>query len=245
MVPFQSHSPEYFFILIIMTISYLYLAGVYYSYRNIEKVNDERNDLIKIENEKTRIAAEMHDDLGADLSNLLFKLRIYQNCNRELAVEEYYQIENFTKEIIKKVNELIWTLNSEKDTLNSLCNFMLKFLDEYLSAKNIGYEFNSNILQPEKHLDIEKRRAVFHLFKETIIYLSSFEEIKKLKANLKIEDKGMIISILYTCFINENLKSEQQELFDSLHQRIEYLGAIFDNNINVSGENEIKLQIEI
>ena len=99
-----------------------------------------------------------------------------ETCCTNKHLEEYHDIVNYTKEIIKKVNETIWTLNSEKDNLISLSNFMLKFMDEFFGKTNISYQFNQSETLPEKALQIEKRRNIFHLFKEAIKYIASFNE---------------------------------------------------------------------
>ncbi len=187
----------------------------------------------------------MHDDLGADLSNLLFKLRIYQNSNGNKHLEEYHEIENFTKEIIKKVNETIWTLNSEKDTLISLSNFMLKFSDEFLGKTNIAYQFQRAETLPEIAILIEKRRNIFHLFKETLKYIVSYQGLENVNINLKFEDQNLLISISYDCNKAKIIKPEQENLLDLMQKRIELLNAEFINEMSDSVKNEMSFKIEI
>lgn len=230
---------------LISICAYIILAGTYYSNRKKEMDLHAQEDQIKIEGEKTRIATEMHDDLGADLSNLLFKLRTYQNRNGNQHLEEYHEIENFTKEIIKKVNETIWTLNSEKDTLISLSNFMLKFLDDFLGKTNISYQFQREEVLPEIPVLIEKRRNIFHLFKETIKYIVCFEGLSDVTIKLKFEDHHLLILISYMCYPAQVPKSEQENLLDLMQKRIKVLKTEFINEMSVSDKNNIQYKIEI
>jgi glucose-6-phosphate-specific signal transduction histidine kinase len=231
--------------MIISICAYIYLAGIYFTNKRKEREINEQEDQLKIDAEKTRIATEMHDDLGADLSNLLFKLRIYQNRNGNKHLEEYHEIENFTKEIIKKVNETIWTLNSEKDTLVSLSNFMLKFLDDFLGKTNISYQFQREEVLPEIPVLIEKRRNIFHLFKETIKYIVCFEGLSDVSIKLKFEDHHLLILISYECNPAQALKSEQENLLDLMQKRTEVLKTEFINEMSVSDKNKIQFKIEI
>jgi hypothetical protein len=245
MEPFLYRTQEYLIFTTLLIAAYIYLAGIYYSNKLKERELEAQEDQVKIEGEKTRIANEMHDDLGADLSNLLFKLRIYQNSNGNKHLEEYHEIENFTKEIIKKVNETIWTLNSEKDTLISLSNFMLKFLDDFLGKTNIAYQFQRADHLPERAIMIEKRRNIFHLFKETIKYLVCFEGLTEVSINLKYEEHYLLILISYEWNTTQILKTEQQNLLDLMQKRIEVLKAVFKNEMSDSGKNEIQFEIEV
>lgn len=243
--PFHYPTQEYFYFGMISFAAYIYLVGVYYSNRRKEREISVQEDQIKIEGEKIRIANEMHDDLGADLSNLLFKLKMYQNSNGNKNVDDYQEIESFTKEIIKKVNETIWTLNSEKDTLISLSNFMLKFLEEFLRNSNITYQFQKADELPAKVILIEKRRNIFHLFKETIKFIVSLEGVTNIDVQLNLELNNLLISISYQCVENEITKTEQQNLLDLMQKRIEVLDAEFTHKKRESKKNEILYKIEI
>jgi hypothetical protein len=245
METFQYWGDYYWYFTITAFTAYIYLAGIYFSNRKKDRELAAQEDQIKIESEKTRIATEMHDDLGADLSNLLFKLRMYQNSKGNEYLQEYLEIESFTKEIIKKVNETIWTLNSEKDTLLSLCNFMLKFLDDFLGKTNIACQFQRAEHLPERAIMIEKRRNIFHLFKETIKYLVCFEGLTEVSINLKYEEHHLLILISYECNTTQILKTEQQNLLDLMQKRIEVLKAVFKNEMSDSGKNEIQFEIEV
>jgi hypothetical protein len=228
-----------------MFTAYVYLGGIYYSNKHKDRALESQEDQVKIEVEKTRIANEMHDDLGADLSNLLFKLRIYQNSKGNKHLEEYHEIENFTKEIIKKVNETIWTLNSEKDTLLSLSNFMLKFSDEFLGKTNIAYLFQRADDLPEIVVLIEKRRNIFHLYKETLKYIVCYEGLVYVNINLKFEDHHLLITISYECNTGQIIKTEQDNLLDLMQKRIEILNAAFINEMINATKNEMRFKIEI
>jgi hypothetical protein len=241
---FIEPTEEFFNFSLIMCLSYIYLLGIYYSHRKENQELRDKEDLRKIDLEKNRIAIEMHDDLGADLSNLLFKLRMYQIKNKDKNIDEFHQVENFTKEIIKKVNETIWTLNSAKDTLNSLVNFMLKFMDEFLVNSDTKYQFQYNKDLPEIYIPIEKRRHIFHLFKDTIKSLVWADDISKLNVDFKYLDKFIYLIINVELKNKNELKNHVFVQSESSIQRIKFLKAEF-KEIDKSGyEKEIIYKID-
>jgi glucose-6-phosphate-specific signal transduction histidine kinase len=245
METFYIISDDYFYFNIIISSAYLYLLGTYYSNKRKERELNEQEDSKNIHKEKIRIAAEMHDDLGADLSNLLFKLKIYQNINGNKNIAEYQAIEGFTKEIIKKVNETIWTLNSEKDTLSSLSNFMLKFLDDFLERDSIVYHYQNEIGSQDTLVVIEKRRSIFHLFKDTMKYIVLYDELQEVIVNLKFEENTLLIHIGFKGKLTGPQNVKQQKLLELMEERINILKAVFTNEKNEVGTNEIIFKILI
>lgn len=224
---------------------FLFLSGVYFSNRAKELQNIEAEDERLAEIEKTRIANEMHDDLGADLSNLLFKLRIYQNSLGNLNLDDYQEIEGFTKEIIKKVNETIWTLNSEKDNLLALGNFMLKFSEEFVSKFNINFQFINNIETQTRAISVEKRRNIFHLYKDAIKYSAVVDGLSNLKVKL-IYNNNVFSFTIQTQSINPTINNYESDiLLESIQQKIHILKATFAEKLISINEKEICFNIEL
>lgn len=235
-------SGDYFieFILFII-MQYLFLLGIFFSNRKKEREVFEKEELLKLNSEKTRIALEMHDDLGADLSNFLFKLRMYQKQHPGLA-DDYHEIEDFSKNIIRKVNETIWTLNSEKDNLNALGNFMLKFLDEYLGPKGVTFEFKNNISGLNREVGVDYRRNIYYLFRETVKYLTSIK-INVLKVEINLKHHNLEISLDFEDTLKELNHTNQNKLLDISHELAHQIKA--ECSFNKIDNNNYKLHYQI
>jgi len=231
------------FVISAITIGYLHLINVYLNNKKKENELLENEDNIKIASEKNRIAIEMHDDLGADLSNLLFKLRIYQNHFKSHNMEDYNEIENFTKSIIKKVNETIWTLNSEKDNLKSLFNFMLKFLDDFLTPKNISFEFNEFNLNNERSMTVDKRRNIFHLFKDTLNFVT--EEISLDKIYITLMEEPDFLKVIIRLPVKFENKNFQSQFLACIEYRLGALSAKYNIEQNQAEATQFTYEIPI
>jgi glucose-6-phosphate-specific signal transduction histidine kinase len=225
--------------------AFLFLFGIYFNNRGKELEIIKQEDERKAEIEKTRIATEMHDDLGADLSNLLFKLRLYQNSIGNQHSGEYQEIETFTKEIIKKVNETIWTLNSEKDNLLSLCNFMQKFSEDFFEKNEINFKFINEIKIDSKVISIEKRRNIFHLYKDVIKYLIISKVISSLTIKLKFEDNNFFMSINLVGHDKPLTQDTCKLQFEVIQNRLKNINANYFEHAIAKNTTEIMLKIEI
>jgi len=242
---FQVNTDAWFYINVTFIFFLIYLFGVYILTKKEERQLIEQQGQSKVAIEKNRIANEMHDDIGADLSNLLFKLKMYQNRLSHKNMEDYHEIERFTKDIIRKTTETIWSLNGEKDTLNALGNFMLKFLNDFLKNTNISYHFNDIQTLSNKAIDIELRRNIFHLFKETVRYICQFEGISQIKVELNFEGEILNISITDNGIHNEIEKTKHQLLQESMNNRMQRLNIEMKQLLKVDHASEISYQIKI
>lgn len=239
---FNNTGDYYLEFLSLIIFQYLFLFGIFFSKRKKEKEIHQKEELLKLNSEKTRIALEMHDDLGADLSNFLFKLRMYQRQHPGLT-DDYHEIEDFSKNIIRKVNETIWTLNSEKDNLNALGNFMLKFLDEYLGPKGVTFEFKNNISGLNREVGVDYRRNIHYLFRETVKYLTSNIKIKVLLVEINLKNNHFEISLDFEDTLQELNHTNQKKLLDLTYELAHQIKA--ECNFNKIDNNNYKLHYQI
>jgi ligand-binding sensor domain-containing protein len=121
-----------------------------------------------IENERSRIAAELHDDIGGDLTHmiLLSDMLKHKNERQDSLID---RLGNSSQEIVSKLNEIVWMLNSSHDTLFGLVSYLNQYAERMLETAAVA----SNIQIAEEaysEIDItsEFRRNVFLVFKESL-----------------------------------------------------------------------------
>jgi signal transduction histidine kinase len=157
----------WFFLLMALATAGLiwYLIKSYYASR-LEK---ERAFLEKekaVEQERTRIATDMHDDFGANLSRIKFlseKIKITGNKDAGLSAE-LTKISNYSDEMAEKMGEIVWALNQKYDSLGELVAFCRAYASEYLEAHGIALDFTE--LVTDRQLKGEIRRNLFLVLKE-------------------------------------------------------------------------------
>lgn len=123
-----------------------------------------------LEKERTRIAREMHDDIGAELTKIkMFSqalLKSYVSGGPEH--DRLVKISGAASNVLENVNEIIWTMNSYNDRLDSLGAYIRKFASEYFESHEIEYK----ITIPENLLSVFVsngfRRNIFLVIKEAI-----------------------------------------------------------------------------
>ncbi|HET6723983.1 MAG TPA: two-component regulator propeller domain-containing protein, partial [Chitinophagaceae bacterium] len=112
-------------IVAIVLAALILLALRYYIRRKLELQRLALEKKQAIEKERTRIATDMHDDLGAGLSQIKFLSEaIGMKRQKHLSIEEEVSsIRSFSDEMIDKMGEIVWALNEKNDTLNDLLSY--------------------------------------------------------------------------------------------------------------------------
>ena len=113
--------------------------------------------------ERHRISQEMHDDMGAGLTRLLYLSRAMPHQN-----ETAGKIGAAAEDLIKKMNEVIWTMNDEEDTLDSLIAYIRSSVAEMLENAGLNYTFEINESIASIPLDREFRRNIYLAVKEAV-----------------------------------------------------------------------------
>jgi signal transduction histidine kinase len=123
-----------------------------------------------VEKERTRIATDMHDDLGAGLSQIKFLSEaIGMKKQQHLPIEEEISsIRVFSVEMIDKMGEIVWALNEKNDTISDLLSYTRSYAAEYLEQNGIVCHVEEPDFIPQDYVSSEFRRNIYLTVKETL-----------------------------------------------------------------------------
>jgi signal transduction histidine kinase len=183
----------------------LLLAGIgwllYSRYKAVSKQHLAEQQLQLYENtraleiERSRIAGEIHDDVGADLSNLLLKIRMNERLSETVKSSDLESLKKTTHNIIHKIDEIIWSLNSERDTLKELINFTSNYFETLLREHNLKGKINFPEQLPEIVLNTEVRRNIFLTLKEIGNNALKYSKAQSINLNFTLQQNQLHITI--------------------------------------------------
>ena len=161
----------WFQILVGLLAAGMLIVGIRFYYRR--KLEKQRMMLERqqaIEKERTRIATDMHDDLGAGLSRIKFLSEtIGIKKQKQLPFEEdITRIREYAHEMIDKMGEIVWALNEKNDSLSDLISYTRSYTAEYLTQSGIDCKINSPDLLSADFVSGEFRRSIFLSIKEIL-----------------------------------------------------------------------------
>ena len=123
-----------------------------------------------VERERSRIAQDMHDDLGSSLTEIGFLSTLVRNQSLPGPEGERYlaQITEKSRELVKTLDEIVWAVNPQNDSLSNTVNYLCLFAEELLHAAGIRCRLAVPADLPRRELNAEQRHNLFLAVKEAL-----------------------------------------------------------------------------
>ncbi len=167
---------------------------IYYR-RKLEKQKTILEKQQAVEKERTRIATDMHDDLGAGLSKIRFLSETVQRNIHEEAHQPHLQnIADSSVELVDKFNEIIWAMNEKNNSLEDLLYYMRNYTAKYCEENNLAYTIKIPDQVPPLIINGEMRRHIFLTIKEGLHNVVKHAGAKKVHLEVQL-DPSITISI--------------------------------------------------
>lgn len=195
-----------------------------------------------IEKERTRIATDMHDDLGAGLSRIKFLSQsILKKEHDGMMKSEMEKITSYSDEMSEKMGEIIWALNEKNDTLADLIAYTRSYTAEYLTVNNIECEANTPLHLPGTFITGEIRRNIFLAVKECLHNIVKHAEATKVSFSIVLDHDMQIV-------IHDNGKGidwSNQRAFSNGIQNIKKRMKEINGEVNFANEQGTKVSLNI
>lgn len=163
---------------------------------NLGKAREER--LAELERVRTRIATDLHDDIGASLTQIAILSEVAQQQNKASsgAVAQPLQIiSSVSNELVGTMSDIVWAINPQRDHLRDLTQRMRRFASDLLSAKGIAFEFNAPTTDSDIPLGANLRREVFLIFKESLNNIVKHSSATRANIELNFSDEHLTLKI--------------------------------------------------
>ena len=180
----------------IFIIGLLIIAVRFYYKRKLEKTKSVLEKQQAIEKERTRIATDMHDDLGAGLSRIKFLSETIgiKKQKDEPIEEDISKIRDYSHEMIEKMGEIVWALNEKNDSLSDLLSYTRSYAVEYLSQNGISCTVEAPDQFSQDFVSGEFRRNIFLTVKEALHNIVKHSQANHVTIKI-ISDKQLEIYI--------------------------------------------------
>ena len=133
----------------------------------IQKLKIERQEALQLE--RSRIASEMHDDLGSGLTTIKFlSNRMLRSNSDSQQHAQLTKIVDNSQALISNMSEIIWSMNAGFDTLDNLIAYCRRYSAEYFLTHNIELSYKGLEEKTDIEFSGEKRRNLFLVLKELL-----------------------------------------------------------------------------
>jgi signal transduction histidine kinase/ligand-binding sensor domain-containing protein len=161
--------------------------------RKLERAARERD----LERERTRIAQDIHDDLGASLTRIgMLSQTAAENPSDPAHTGRYLDlIYRSARDMTRSMDEIVWALNTRHDTLESLFNYLTRFAHEFLTPARIRCRLQVPVDVPDHSVSSEIRHNLFLAFKEALNNIVRHSGASETRLDINLEGDSLRVII--------------------------------------------------
>lgn len=163
----------------------------------LQKAREER--FKELERVRTRIATDLHDDIGSSLTQIAVLSEVARGQANYLQAENLAspleRIKGVSKELVAVMSDIVWAINPQKDFLHDLVQRMRRFASDVFTGRGIKFEFIAPGIENNLQLGANIRREIFAIFKESVNNAVKYSECTEAKAIFLVEENLLLLKI--------------------------------------------------
>lgn len=132
------------------------------------KKDSEVKELQAREDERSRLAADMHDDLGAGLSTIRMISELAMNKESEALKQDIQRISSRSEELVESMRQMIWAMSSNSNSLEDMVVYIRGYSRQYLDDHHLGLHFEIPDQIPNAMITGPVKRNLFLVVKEVL-----------------------------------------------------------------------------
>lgn len=149
-----------------------------------------------LQNERNRIASEMHDDLGSGLYSIKILLQGVQDQSISTEVsEKVSKVEHKTTKLVENMREIIWAMDGGNDNFPDLIAYIRTFFLEFFDETSINAKAQIPTDLPNSIISGKERRSVFLCIKEAVHNIAKHSNADEAELLFKKTQRKFIIEV--------------------------------------------------
>jgi two-component sensor histidine kinase len=150
-----------------------------------------------VRRERARIARDIHDELTAGLTKLVLLGETTQaDLPRDSSIRgQITQLCDQTRGILTSMNETIWMINSQRDTVRDLVSYVCKYAETFLRQTPIRCRFDVDRDLPSDACDVATRRNLFLAVKEALNNVVRHSRSSEVHLRCHCQDNTLVVVV--------------------------------------------------
>jgi signal transduction histidine kinase/ligand-binding sensor domain-containing protein len=142
----------------------------YISFRRLRRKLQIVQQRAALDRERARIAKDIHDDVGASLTQVALLNGLVQRdrAEPEKVGEHVRHISTAVRSVTDSLDEIVWAVNPRNDTLPHLINYVGRYAVEFLRMAGVRCSVELPEAPPSRMVSAEARHNLFLVTKEAL-----------------------------------------------------------------------------
>jgi signal transduction histidine kinase len=153
---------------------------------------------LEVERVRTRIATDLHDDIGATLSAIAILSEVARTRSSAQAADVAAPLQKIVRlsgEAVDAMSDIVWALNPHRDLQIHLVQRMRRLASDLLRARDIRFHFGHPDSGDHARLGAEVRREIVLIFKEVLNNIVRHSDCSEVEIQLKVDGGSLRLAV--------------------------------------------------
>lgn len=172
------------------------LAMRYFSQRLLRRKVEALEREARVEQERLRIARDMHDDLGSSLANIVVGTqRLKGECRTPRGEELAERIHRSAIEVMGAARDIIWAVNPQNDSLDTLAEYLSNWVHQALSDGGVDCRLDIQYDLPEVSISGPVRNGLLLATKEACHNVLKHSRARRTRYSICLEGQEAVFAL--------------------------------------------------
>lgn len=204
----------------------------YVSFRRLRRQLEILEQEAAVQKDRARIAKDLHDDLGANLSQIAMLSELAQTDYEKPAQARGHidQIFRTARTVTRSLDEIVWAVSPRNDSLDRFAAHLCTYAPEYLRAAGVRCRLDVPLELPATRLPANVRHHLYLAFKEALHNVVKHAGATEVWLRLSYSERelSLVIEDNGRGFQSGNGAATGEDGLDNLRQRMLEIGGRFE-----------------
>ncbi len=151
-----------------------------------------------LEQERLRIAHDIHDDLGARVTQIsLLSAMAQENTSfPDKARADFDKVSKMSRELVSALYETVWAVNPENDNLEALGNYLCQMVKQLCEPTQLRCRFHVQDLPHEVQVSSQTRHNISLAVKEAVHNIIKHAKASEVTIRMAFADGVLDVSVM-------------------------------------------------
>ena len=230
------------------SIGFVASTARYITWKKVQRKLELLEQQHAIDKERTRIAQDMHDDLGATLTRISYLGELTKRDAREpdQVLSHADHICGVSRDLVQAMDEIVWAVNPRNDNLRQLAGYIFQYAEEFLSGTELRLRKERPNILPEIPFNAETRHNIFLVVKEALNNSVKHAKATEVRLSLDLVDSQLRVGVEDDgCGFGTMAGDGFSNGLNNMRKRVEEIGGCFQVESRTGKGTKIKFTVPV
>ncbi|MGH9966441.1 MAG: ligand-binding sensor domain-containing protein [Pyrinomonadaceae bacterium] len=200
--------------------------------------------ILELANVRTRIATDLHDDIGANLTKIAILSEVVKqqlDHGKGEKDDSLSSIARISRESVAAMSDIVWAVNPKRDSLRDLVRRMRRHAEEVFVTRDIKLDFAAP--EPNLKLGVDVRRDLFLVFKEAVNNAVRHSGCSRVAIALAVSGQSLELEINDNGVAFDPKAENDGQGLTNMRERAKKLGGELELTSERSGGTRIRIRV--